>query len=153
VDKICGDCQLDTACRQTTLNPPKSGAASPIRLIASRQNVLVTCPPSLHCSGPDDQAIAHATTGITACLNRMITAVCPRPKVLYRLDILFQESLAMPPIPARAVPVLERFALGLVRSKLGNHGSVKYPTAVELPDDKQPLDALALAQDLGINLK
>lgn len=42
--------------------------------------------------------------------------------------------------------------LGLGTVKLGRNTGVKYPSAFELPSDKQALDLLALAWDLGINL-
>tara|TARA_R110000822_G_scaffold8704_16_gene34266 strand:- start:14571 stop:15371 length:801 start_codon:yes stop_codon:yes gene_type:complete len=42
--------------------------------------------------------------------------------------------------------------LGLGTVKLGRNQGVKYPQQFELPDDKQALELLALAQDLGINL-
>jgi len=42
--------------------------------------------------------------------------------------------------------------LGLGTVKFGRNQQVKYPTAFELPDDKQVLNILALARDLGINL-
>lgn len=42
--------------------------------------------------------------------------------------------------------------LGLGTVKLGRNTGVKYPQQFELPDDRQALDLLALAQDLGINL-
>lgn len=42
--------------------------------------------------------------------------------------------------------------LGLGTVKLGRDKAVKYPTGFKIPDDKQALDLLALAWDLGINL-
>lgn len=42
--------------------------------------------------------------------------------------------------------------IGLGTVKLGRNQSVKYPQQFELPDDRQVLDLLALAWDLGINL-
>lgn len=42
--------------------------------------------------------------------------------------------------------------LGLGTVKFGRNTGVKYPQQFELPDDRQALDLLALAQDLGINL-
>lgn len=42
--------------------------------------------------------------------------------------------------------------LGLGTVKFGRNQGVKYPTRFELPDDRQALDILALARDLGINL-
>lgn len=39
--------------------------------------------------------------------------------------------------------------LGLGTVKLGRNQGVKYPQQFELPDDKQALELLALAQDLG----
>ncbi|GAB4289507.1 MAG: aldo/keto reductase [Methylophaga sp.] len=42
--------------------------------------------------------------------------------------------------------------LGLGTVKLGRDKAVKYPAGFKIPDDKQALDLLALAWDLGINL-
>ena len=42
--------------------------------------------------------------------------------------------------------------LGLGTVKLGRNQQVKYPSAFELPSDKQVSDLLALTRDLGINL-
>jgi aryl-alcohol dehydrogenase-like predicted oxidoreductase len=42
--------------------------------------------------------------------------------------------------------------LGLGTVKLGRDKAVKYPEGFKIPDDKQTLDLLALAWDLGINL-
>lgn len=42
--------------------------------------------------------------------------------------------------------------LGLGTVKLGRDKAVKYPEGFKIPDDKQALDLLALAWDLGINL-
>lgn len=42
--------------------------------------------------------------------------------------------------------------LGLGTVKLGRDKAVKYPEDFKIPDDKQALDLLALAWDLGINL-
>ncbi|WOD12218.1 aldo/keto reductase [Pseudomonas sp. NyZ704] len=42
--------------------------------------------------------------------------------------------------------------LGLGTVKFGRNTGVKYPQQFELPDDRQALDLLALAKDLGINL-
>lgn len=42
--------------------------------------------------------------------------------------------------------------LGLGTVKLGRNKGVKYPTQFKIPDDKQALDLLSLAWDLGINL-
>jgi aryl-alcohol dehydrogenase-like predicted oxidoreductase len=42
--------------------------------------------------------------------------------------------------------------LGLGTVKLGRNQQVKYPRAFELPDDRQVVDLLDLAQDLGLNL-
>lgn len=42
--------------------------------------------------------------------------------------------------------------LGLGTVKFGRNTGVKYPQQFELPDDRQALDLLALAQELGINL-
>jgi aryl-alcohol dehydrogenase-like predicted oxidoreductase len=42
--------------------------------------------------------------------------------------------------------------LGLGTVKLGRDKAVKYPAGFKIPDDKQALDLLSLAWDLGINL-
>jgi aryl-alcohol dehydrogenase-like predicted oxidoreductase len=42
--------------------------------------------------------------------------------------------------------------LGLGTVKFGRNQGVKYPASFELPDDRQALDILAQAQELGINL-
>lgn len=42
--------------------------------------------------------------------------------------------------------------LGLGTVKFGRNQGVKYPSQFELPDDRQALDILALARELGINL-
>jgi len=42
--------------------------------------------------------------------------------------------------------------LGLGTVKLGRNTAVKYPTQFKIPDDKQTLELLAQAWDLGINL-
>ncbi|PCC97708.1 aldo/keto reductase [Halopseudomonas pelagia] len=42
--------------------------------------------------------------------------------------------------------------LGLGTVKFGRNTGVKYPQQFELPDDRQALELLALAHDLGINL-
>ncbi len=42
--------------------------------------------------------------------------------------------------------------LGLGTVKLGRDKAVKYPTGFKIPDDKEALNLLALAWDLGINL-
>ena len=42
--------------------------------------------------------------------------------------------------------------LGLGTVKLGRDKGVKYPSAFTIPDDKQALDLLSQAWDLGINL-
>lgn len=42
--------------------------------------------------------------------------------------------------------------LGLGTVKLGRNQQVKYPTAFQLPDDRQVRDLLGLARELGINL-
>ena len=42
--------------------------------------------------------------------------------------------------------------LGLGTVKLGRNQGVKYPSGFELPDDREALQLLALAQELGINL-
>lgn len=42
--------------------------------------------------------------------------------------------------------------LGLGTVKLGRNKGVKYPAAFKIPDDKQALDLLSQAWDLGINL-
>jgi aryl-alcohol dehydrogenase-like predicted oxidoreductase len=43
-------------------------------------------------------------------------------------------------------------AVGLGTTKLGRNTDVKYPHSFEIPDDKQVLNLLAMAQDLNINL-
>jgi len=43
-------------------------------------------------------------------------------------------------------------AVGLGTTKLGRNTDVKYPHNFEIPDDKQVLNLLAMAQDLNINL-
>lgn len=42
--------------------------------------------------------------------------------------------------------------LGLGTVKFGRNQGVKYPAGFELPDDREALDLLSLARDLGINL-
>lgn len=47
---------------------------------------------------------------------------------------------------------LEISPLGLGTVKLGRDKGVKYPNGFTIPDDKEALNIIALAQDLGINL-
>lgn len=47
---------------------------------------------------------------------------------------------------------IEVSPIGLGTVKFGRNQGVKYPTAFELPSDKQIADLIALAKDLGINL-
>ncbi|WP_423894031.1 aldo/keto reductase [Candidatus Pelagadaptatus aseana] len=47
---------------------------------------------------------------------------------------------------------IEVSPIGLGTVKLGRNQGVKYPTGFELPDDRQALNLIAQARDLGINL-
>ena len=59
-----------------------------------------------------------------------------------------------PSVPLRALgnTGLQVSCLGLGTVKFGRNQGVKYPTAFDLPDDRQAADILAIARELGINL-